>query len=134
MQNLVGHGVVVIIKQEGKILLLKDSRDLMLGFWGPPHGRCEPTDNLEEQSVEREVMEETKLKVKPIRKLWTTKADTKIGTVSFWEAELMGGEIKIDSSESSEYGWFSVDESLKLKLYPGTKKFLELVKNKQLIL
>lgn len=129
MQNLEGYGVVVIIKQEDKILLLKDSRDLMLGYWGPPHGRCEPTDNSEEETVVREVMEETNLRVKPIKKLWTTEADTKIKTVSFWEAELTGGEIKIDPSESSEYGWFTADEALKLKLYPGTKKFLELVKN-----
>jgi len=129
MQNLEGHGVVVIIKQGDKILLLKDSRELMLGYWGPPHGRCEPTDNSEEETVVREVMEETNLKVKPIKKLWTTEADTKIKTVSFWEADLVGGEIKIDPSESSEYGWFTVDEALKLKLYPGTKNFLELVKD-----
>lgn len=129
MQSLEGRGVVVIIKKGDKILLLKDSREPMLGYWGPPHGRCEPTDSSEEETVVREVLEETNLKVKPIKKLWTTEADTKIKIVSFWEAELNGGEIKIDPAESSEYRWFTVDEALKLKLYPGTKKFLELVKN-----
>lgn len=129
MQNLEGHGVVVIIKQDDKILFLKDSRKLMLGYWGPPHGRCEPTDSSEEETVVREVMEETNLRVKPVKKLWTTEADTKIKTVSFWEAELNDGEIKIDPAENSEYGWFTVDEALNLKLYPGTKKFLKLVKN-----
>jgi len=129
MPNLESHGVVVIIKKENKFLLLKDSRDLMLGSWGPPHGRCEPSDKTEEDAVVREVLEETNLQVKPLKKLWTTEADTKVKTVSFWEAELMGGELKVDPGESSEYGWFNVDEALELQLYPGTKKFLELVKD-----
>jgi 8-oxo-dGTP pyrophosphatase MutT (NUDIX family) len=133
-QNLESHGVVVIIKKEDRFLLLEDSRELMLGFWGPPHGRCEATDNSEEEAVIREVFEETNLQVKPIKKLWTTEADTKVKTVSFWKAELVGGEIKIDSSESSKYGWFTVEEALNLKLYPGTKKFLELVKGNEIVL
>lgn len=129
MQSLVGHGVVVIVEQQDKILLLKDSRNLMLGYWGPPHGRCETSDSSEEETVIREVLEETELKVKPIKKLWTTEADTKIKTVSFWKAEIIEGQIKIDPGESSEYGWFTVEKALRLKLYPGTKKFLELVRN-----
>lgn len=116
-----------MIRQEGKILFLKDSRNLMLNQWSFPHGRCEATDKLEEKTVIREVFEETCLKVKPIKKLWTTTADTKIKTVSFWMAEVIEGQIKIDPAESSEYGWFTIDEALKLELYPGTEKFLELV-------
>lgn len=134
MLDLLTHGVVVIIKQQNKMLLLKDSRELMLGKWGPPHGRCNEEDRLEEDAVIREVQEETNLQVRPIKKLWTTAADTKIKTVSFWEAEVEGGEFKIDPSESSEYGWFTVEEALKLELYPGTKKFLEMVINGDLIL
>lgn len=132
MQNLEDHGVVVIINQNNKILFVRDSRDLMLGKWAPPHGRCEPEDKTEEDAVVRETLEETNLQVKPIKKLWTTEADTKIKTISFWQAELVSGEIKVDSGESSEYGWFSIDDALKLELYPGTKKFLELLKNNEL--
>lgn len=134
MVSLKDHGVVVIIKQHQKILLLKDSRNLMLGKWGPPHGRCEVTDESEKASVIREVREETNLKVRPVRKLWTTKADTKVKTVSFWEAVIDAGELKIDPKESSECGWFTVDEALQLDLYPGTKNFLDLVKDNQIIL
>ena len=126
-QNLEDHGIIAIIKDNNKILLLKDSRELMLGFWAPPHGRCEPTDDSEEKAVIREVMEETNLRIKPIKKLWTTKADTKVKTVSFWEVELESGEVKINPDESSEYGWFTLDEALNHKLYPGTKKFFEML-------
>lgn len=124
------HGVVALIQHDKKFLLLKDSRRLMLGHWSPPHGQCEKTDKNEEATVIREVKEETNLTVNPIKKVWTTAADTKIKTVSFWLTEIIEGEIKIDEQESSEYGWFTVDESLGLKLYPGTKKFFELVKQK----
>lgn len=127
MGDLSTHGVVVVVKRGKRILLLKDSRDLMLGRWAPPHGRCETTDATEEDAVIRETLEETELRVKPLRKLWTTKADTKVKTVSFWEVIVKKGKIVLDKTESSEYGWFSISEALSLELYPGTRKFFQLV-------
>ena len=121
------HGIVAIIKDGDKYLLLEDARELMLGKWAPPHGRCEITDKSEEDCVIRETQEETQLQIKPIKKLWTQEADTKVKTVSFWLVEIIGGEIKIEE-ESSNYGWFTLDEALALNLYPGTKTFFELVK------
>lgn len=128
------HGIVAIVIKDNKYLLLEDDRELMLGYWAPPHGRCDSEDSNEENCVVREVFEETNLNSKPIKKLWTTKADTKVKTVSFWLVELIGGEIQIDKSESSRYGWFMLNECLKLKLYPGTKKFFELVKKGEIII
>lgn len=122
------HGVVVLIKNDKKFLLLKDSRGLMLNHWAPPHGRCDKIDQDEESAVVREAFEETGLQVRPLKKIWTTKADTKVKTVSFWLAEVTGGEIKLDESESLEYGWFSIEEALSLNLYPGTQKFFVFVK------
>jgi 8-oxo-dGTP pyrophosphatase MutT (NUDIX family) len=122
------HGVVVIIDKDNKFLLLEDSRELMKGKWGPPHGRCKNTDKTEEDSVIRETYEETGFKVKPLRKLWTTKADTKVKTVSFWLAEIIDGKIKINKKESSNFGWFTINEATTLNLYPGTSSFFKLVK------
>jgi 8-oxo-dGTP pyrophosphatase MutT (NUDIX family) len=122
------HGVVVLIRHDKKFLLLKDSRELMLDHWAPPHGRCDESDENEKATVVRETFEETNLQVIPLKKIWEAKADTKVKTVAFWLAEVISGEIKIDEQESSEYGWFTLDEALALKLYPGTKKFFVLVK------
>ena len=121
------HGIVAIIKDGDKYLLLEDARELMLGKWAPPHGRCEITDKSEEDCVIRETQEETQLRIKPLKRLWTQEADTKVKTVSFWLVEIIGGKIVIES-ESSRYGWFTLDEALALNLYPGTKTFFELVK------
>lgn len=125
------HGVIAVIAKGRKFLLLEDARELMKGSWAPPHGRCNAEDKSEEDSVAREALEETGLKVKPVRKLWTTKADTKVDTVSFWLVNAVDGEIKLDK-ESSGYGWFTPEECLKLKLYPGTRAFFEKVKNKEI--
>jgi ADP-ribose pyrophosphatase YjhB (NUDIX family) len=128
--DLSTHGIVaLVINEDGKFLLLKESRDLLNGAWAPPHGRCEATDNSEEEGVVREVKEEVGLDVKTVKKLLTQPADTKVKTVSFWLVELVGGELEIDPGEASESGWFTLDEALDLNLYPGTNIFFQKVKS-----
>lgn len=104
---ITSHGIVAVIKKDDKYLLVKEARDDLNGHWAPPHGRCNNEDKTEEETV--------------------------TATVSFWLAEVEEGKIKIDSSEISEYGWFSLEETLELLLFPGTKKFFEKVKNKEII-
>lgn len=128
------HGIVALIRRNERFLLLKDSREPMLDHWAPPHGRCEESDAGEEDSVIREVFEETNLRVLPLKKIWETEADTKIKTVGFWLVDVVEGEIKIDEQESSEYGWFDLDEALALKLYPGTRNFFVLLKRGDIIM
>jgi len=130
--DLSSHGVVALVQNdEEKFLLLEDARDPMKGLWAPPHGRCEASDKSEEVTVIREVYEETGLRVTPTRKVHTQLADTKIKTVSFWLVVTTGSEIKLDA-ESSNSGWFTVEEILKLPLYPGTKKFFKMVQRNEL--
>ena len=125
--DLSTHGIVALIQNdEEKILLLEDAREQMKGLWAPPHGRCEPSDKSEENGVKREVYEETGLKVEPFRKIHTQAADTKVRTVSFWLVTASTDDVKLDD-ESSSSGWFTIQEALALPLYPGTKKFFEMV-------
>lgn len=132
--DLNSHGVVVVIKKDDKYLLVKEARDLLNGHWGPPHGRSNPEDINEEDVVIRETKEEIGLDVKPIKKLITMAADTKVKTVSFWLAErVRNQEINIDENEISKYGWFTVDEALNLPLYPGTKNFFEDIMNGRIL-
>lgn len=101
----------------------------MLGHWAPPHGRLESSDGTEEAGVARETLEETGLRVRPVRKVLTQPADTKVRTVSFWLVDVEGDEhdLRIDPSETGEHGWFTVAEALRLQLYPGTKLFFDKV-------
>jgi 8-oxo-dGTP pyrophosphatase MutT (NUDIX family) len=126
--DLSTHSIVALVTDGGgKFILLEDSREPLKGFWAPPHGRCELTDSSEEDGVVREVKEETGLSVVPIRKVWTQRADTKVQTVSFWIVEEHFGELKLNE-ESSAFGWYDIEEALRLQLYPGTQTFFEMVK------
>jgi 8-oxo-dGTP pyrophosphatase MutT (NUDIX family) len=126
--DLSSHGIVALVRNKDyRFLLLEDGRAEMRGHWAPPHGRCESTDASEEAGVIRETFEETGLNIQPVRKVLTQPADTKVKTVSFWLVDTLPGEITLDTEESSNYGWFTVDEALSLTLYPGTKLFFEKV-------
>ena len=132
MEETGNHGTVAIVVEDGKFLLLEDSRAPMSGYWGPPHGRCSSTDPSEEDCVIREVLEETNLNVRPIKKLWTTKADRKVDAISFWLVEVLGGNMKMDEKETRNYGWFTLEELLRLRLYPGANRFFVLVKENRI--
>ncbi|WIG58343.1 MAG: hypothetical protein OJF49_001089 [Ktedonobacterales bacterium] len=124
------HGIVALIRNDlEQYLLLEDAREPMLGYWAPPHGRCEPTDTSEEQSIVREVLEETGLTVTPLEKVFTQPADTKVKTVSFWLVHAASASTIGLNDESSAYGWFDIESLLKLRLYPGTRTFFERVLN-----
>lgn len=131
--DITSHGVVALVRNSaGRFLLLEDSRESMRGYWAPPHGRCESFDISEKAGLIRETEEETGLRVSPRKKLFTQKADTKVKTVSFWSVDLVGGEFKIDDNETSNFGWFTVEEALGLKLYPGTQIFFEKIRSGEL--
>jgi phosphoglycolate phosphatase-like HAD superfamily hydrolase/8-oxo-dGTP pyrophosphatase MutT (NUDIX family) len=126
------HGVVVWIKNKaGKYLLIKEGRksNPYYGAWSGPHGRCQKTDIIEEETVVRETMEECGLVVRPIRKISEGLADTKIKTIGYWEADLASGQTIsdaiIDRKEVQAISWFSLKEikSGSIPLYPGTKGF-----------
>lgn len=123
--DLNSHGIVAVIRRNGKYLLIKEARDLMHGHWGPPHGRVNPEeDQSEEDAVIRESKEETGLNVRPIKKITTVAADVKTKTLSFWLVEIIGDQNMVfDPAEVSESGWYTAEEASKLTLYPATKQF-----------
>lgn len=134
MDDLSTHGIVALVRDaSGRFLLLEDSREQMRGHWAPPHGRCESVDSSEEAGVIREVKEETGIDVTPLKKVLTQAADTKVKTVSFWLVNANQTEVVLDD-ESSDFGWFTVNEALSIKLYPGTQIFFEKVKSGEISL
>jgi NADH pyrophosphatase NudC (nudix superfamily) len=115
-------GIVVVIKQNAKYLLIKQNKNPYKGFWAPVHGVVEMGET-EEEAVIRETIEEVNLEVKPIKKLYTSSADYKVDVLHWWLAEYKSGNIKIDLKEASEYGFFSLQELATLQLLPMTKNF-----------
>jgi 8-oxo-dGTP diphosphatase len=117
-------GVVVIIMQNHKYLLVKQNKDPYKNFWGPVHGTIELAET-EEEAIVREVREEIGIIVTPIRKLGCSPADYKVIKLHWWLAKNVAGNININNNEISDFGYFSLNELLNLQLLPETRNFFE---------
>lgn len=102
-----------IIEKDNKILLIKRSENDPIGpsTWEFVGGKIEFHETMEE-ALNREVYEETSIKIKIIKLLYVTSfftsEDRKIVLITYLcKAE---NDNVILSSEHNEYGWFSYDE------------------------
>jgi len=132
IQPPTSHGIVALLQNdEGKFLFVKEARihDPFYGSWSGPHGRCNNEDIIEEETVTRVTFEECQLHIKPIRKVYEQKVDTKLKTVAFWEAGIINKLEKIIANprEISEFRWISIEEIISgsLPLYPGIKNYFK---------
>ena len=98
-----------------KILLIKRNTVPFKDYWALPGGRSEPTENVE-QTIVREVKEETGLDVEVIRKIGEYHEQ---GVESAFEydyypacflVKVVGGEIRKQESEIQDIELFSVED------------------------
>jgi 8-oxo-dGTP diphosphatase len=105
----------IIILPENKILLIKRTTPPFIGFWALPGGRSEPEETVE-QTVIREVKEETGLDVQIVRKVgeYREKGTQAGQQYDYYPAcflvKKLGGEIRKQGSEISEIKLFNLDE------------------------
>lgn len=140
------HYIVVtgIIIKEGKYLITKRSlREAAFpGLWTVPGGKLRKSDyatlpkdtgdhwyNILEKLLEREVEEETELKIKNIRYLLSLayiRSDNIPALIISLYCDYDSGEVKL-SDELIEYAWVTIDELDKYKFVPGLREEIELV-------
>jgi 8-oxo-dGTP diphosphatase len=103
----------IMIYPKNKILLIKRSTTPFVGYWALPGGRSEPGEPVE-QTVVREVKEETGIEVRVVRKVGEYhEQGTESGqeydyhAACFW-VEPLRGEIKRQESEIAEIKLFSI--------------------------
>jgi len=114
-----------IILQNNKILLLQRTNynNKYPGYWGCPGGRAEPNETAEENVI-REVKEECNLEFTPTSIIktgvWKTKKYYRF--LGKWS-----GSIIIQEEEVSDYGWFDLNETKKLKLAFDYLEIIELL-------
>ncbi|MEO8610620.1 MAG: NUDIX domain-containing protein [Chloroflexota bacterium] len=117
----VGCSAIIFNQTREKILLTRRTDN---GRWCLPGGAMEAGESLMETCA-REVMEETGLLVKvgrligvystPHRIIEYADGNRKQLVSHSFEAEVIGGELTL-SDETTEYGYFTVDEIAKLDL------------------
>lgn len=130
--NKVKKTVGALIEKNGKFLLLKRANTkTFCDYWTLPAGSVENDENIKD-AVKREVKEETNLDFfKPILfKIYYedfSQFDWKAKTSIFYGE--FAGRVRINE-ESSEFGWFSLDEIKNMKLSFNHKEIIrEFVKN-----
>jgi 2-dehydropantoate 2-reductase len=105
----------IILKNQNEILLIKRSTPPFAGYWALPGGRSEPNEAVE-QTVIREVKEETGLKVSIIRKIGEYhEQGTQMGQeYDYYPACFLvkddSGKINKQESEIAEIKFFNINE------------------------
>jgi len=126
-----------IFNEHGRVLLTKRQDN---GQWCLPSGGVEPGESVAE-GCEREVWEETGLKVRVKRfvgvyshpdQLTVYSETDKFQIVALhFEAEIIGGELGL-SDETSDFGYFSMDEIEKLEMLGRHKeRIVDTLENKK---
>jgi 8-oxo-dGTP diphosphatase len=110
----------IIKNKDGKYLVLMKSskEDINPNTYDIPGGRMSFGEKPEE-SITREVFEETGLKIKPLKvfEAWTfTKDDFQLFGVNYL-CELTEGEVRL-SEEHDNFGWYSYDEIMHKNNFP----------------
>ncbi len=106
---------IIVLISRGDELLLVHANNFKGNFYGLVAGFVETGEDLE-QAVNREVMEETGIKIKNIRYFKSQPWPYPCGLMVGFFAEYESGEIQLQRSELSSGGWFHKDN---LPVIPG---------------
>jgi ADP-ribose pyrophosphatase YjhB (NUDIX family) len=133
MKNACTHAVAVIgyVYQNGKFLLLK--RNAPPKIWAPPGGRLLPNEDPE-KGLEREIFEETGLRIKALQpaNIWFGELTAGKPLLSIdYLVEVVGGKLRL-SAEHSDYVWASVamlqtGSPVNLNLFPEGFKIADFI-------
>jgi ADP-ribose pyrophosphatase YjhB (NUDIX family) len=122
----------IITELPNKILLIKRSTPPFVGFWALPGGRSE-ADEKPEQTVVREVKEETGLNVQVIHKVGEYREQ---GTQGGYEYDYyptcfivkpIGGALKKQEGEIAEIKYFGLDSLPKVLAFEHGKMIKDFV-------
>ncbi len=133
------HEVVItaIVVHDNKFLIIKRSanKKRFPNMWTVPGGRLEVDDyshmkkqtefywyNVLEQALRREVREEVGLEIDNIHyvtSLATIHADGSPSIVISCDADYVGGDVKLQAEESSEFAWVTLDDAKSFNLIDG---------------
>lgn len=104
----------VVIKKDGKYLLVQEKKPKAYGLWNFPSGRIDVGESFE-QAAAREAKEESGYDVELIKKIGIFQAVPTDGVKHIFEAKIIGGELKFPEDEILDAKWFTFDEIKQMK-------------------
>ena len=117
----------IIPNDEGKILLIRRSENSKTNplLWEPPGGKPDPGETLDE-SLKREVREETGLEVDVIRPVGTAMMEMEDKRIAYliMLCSIRGGSIRL-SDEHNDFMWIA---PVKVDQIPLASQFVEFFK------
>lgn len=104
----------VVLKKEGKYLLVQEKKPSVYGKWNLPAGKVEAGDSIEDTAV-KEAKEESGFDVELIRKIgvYHNRVDEPVKHV--FEGKIINGVLKFPADEILDAKWFSFDEISSMK-------------------
>lgn len=137
MKKYTGKTSTAIIPYpDNKILLIKRNTRPFVGFWALPGGRMDPGETID-QTVIREVKEETGLDVKIVRVVGEYVERGAREEIEYeyyptcFVVEPVGGELKKQDSEIQEMKLFSLDDLPKPLAFEHEKMLWDYVQAKK---
>ncbi|MFA5886382.1 MAG: NUDIX domain-containing protein [Patescibacteria group bacterium] len=109
-------GVVagVVIRQDGKFLLLQEKQPKAYGLWNFPAGHVDIGESLEQAAV-REAKEESGYDVELIKELAIFHVQSTDVVKHAFAGKIVGGELKFPVDEILDAQWFTFDEIKHMK-------------------
>ena len=104
----------VVLKQDGKYLLVQEKQPKVYGLWNLPAGHVDQGETIEAAAV-REAKEEVGLDVELIGKIDIFQDPVTMSTKHAFEAKIIGGQLKFPEDEILDARWFSFEEIQNMK-------------------
>lgn len=104
----------VVIKKDGKYLLVQEKQTKAYGLWNFPAGRVDLGDTIELTAV-KEAREESGYEVELIRKIDIYQESASEPPKHAFEAKIISGELKFTEDELLDARWFTLDEIKSMK-------------------
>lgn len=105
----------VVIKHDGKFLLVQEKQPKVYKKWNLPAGHVDEGETLE-QAATREAKEETGFDVIVAERLIVLHQTAESPVLHAFRAEITGGELDFPEDEILDARWFTLDEVEKLDL------------------
>jgi 8-oxo-dGTP pyrophosphatase MutT (NUDIX family) len=121
-----GCGAIGVIVQDAEFLVIERSAFVRApGKLCFPGGSVEPGET-DAQAVIRELREELRVDVRPIREIWQSESGTGIQLI-WWQAEIVSSQPPVPNpAEVASYSWLTAEAMLtQAELLITNRRFLE---------